>query len=78
MKLEGVETTEEGKFYMGKRVAYIYKGKAERDGTKFRVVWGKIVRSHGTSGIVRAKFRRNLPPAAIGASLRVMLYPSHI
>lgn len=32
---------------MGKRIAYVYKGSKEVGGTKIRVIWGKITRTHG-------------------------------
>jgi ribosomal protein L35AE/L33A len=59
---QGVEDTTATDFYLGKRLAYIYKVKAAKAGSKYRVIWGKVCRSHGTNGVVRAKFRTNLPP----------------
>ena len=32
---------------MGKRIAYVYRGKREIRGTKIRVIWGKVRRTHG-------------------------------
>lgn len=45
---------------MGKKVAYIYKAQKEVSGSKYRVVWGKVTRRHGSNGVVRAKFKTNL------------------
>merc|ERR1711908_22632 len=75
IKIQGVEDTEDVKFYLGKKIMYMYRTKTEKDGTRFRVMWGKVCRAHGTSGIVRAKFKNNLPPSALGAPVRIMLFP---
>jgi large subunit ribosomal protein L35Ae len=43
LKIEGVETKEEvNNFYLGKRVAYIYKAKTLKKGSLYRVNWGKV------------------------------------
>ena len=39
----------------------VFQAKTIKNGTKYRVVWGKVCRGHGTNGVVRAKFRTNLP-----------------
>merc|ERR1711918_120142 len=76
IKIQGVETAADVKFYEGKKIMYMYRTKTEKDGTRFRVMWGKVCCSHGTSGIVRAKFRKNLPPSSLGAPVRIMLSPA--
>src|SRR5205809_4045560 len=34
-------------FYLGKKVAYVYRAQKEKRGTKIRVIWGKVTRPHG-------------------------------
>ena len=60
IKIDGVNDKVTSDFYLGKRVAYIYKAHTQKAGTNFRVVWGKITRRHGSNGVVRAKFSTNL------------------
>merc|ERR1712048_238597 len=78
IKVEGVNCRRDVDWYLGKRVAYIYRAKSLKNGNRRRVIWGKLTTPHGGSGIVRAKFKHNLPPRAMGARVRVMLYPSRV
>jgi large subunit ribosomal protein L35Ae len=74
IKIKGCDSKVDAQFYLGKKVAFITKA---QDGS-FRVNWGKVSREHGANGVVRCRFRRNLPPQAIGGRVRVMLYPSRV
>ena len=78
LKIDGVNDKETSDFYLGKKIAFIYKAQTIKSGSKFRVVWGKVTRRHGSNGVVRAKFSKNLSPTTIGSSVRVMLYPSRV
>ncbi|QKX57428.1 uncharacterized protein TRUGW13939_04540 [Talaromyces rugulosus] len=78
VKIEGVDDVSAANFYLGKKVAFVYRAKREVQGSKIRVIWGKVTRPHGNSGVVRAQFRHNLPPQTFGATVRIMLYPSNI
>lgn len=78
IQIDGVRSPSDAQFYLGKRIAYVYRATKEVRGTKIRVIWGKVTRTHGNNGVVRANFKKNLPPKTFGASVRVMLYPSNI
>lgn len=75
LRLEGVNDNKSAQYYFGKRVAFVYKKHSGKKDDKFRTIWGRIARCHGNTGAVIARFAKNLPPRAIGSTLRVMLYP---
>merc|ERR1712066_95570 len=82
LKVEGCSGNEDAKWYIGKRCAYVYRAKNKTSvpnksqKSNFRVIWGKVTRTHGNAGSVRAKFTKNLPPQAMGRRVRIMMYPS--
>lgn len=83
VKVDGLKSRKDTSFYVGKRICYVYSGKAKKttkpieEGakplSKTRCIWGKVIASHGNSGALRAKFKTNLPPKAIGGKLRVVI-----
>ena len=76
LKIKDCNDKKGASFYFGKRVAYVFKAKTLKNNSRYRVIWGRIAKSHGNNGLVRARFAKNLPPKGIGATLRVMLYPN--
>merc|ERR1712030_299719 len=73
-QVEGCSKKLDARWYIGKRCAYVYKAKNKTPvpgsdvKTQMRCIWGKVTRTHGNAGSVRAKFARNLPPQAMGQS----------
>ena len=77
LKIQGLNDPKSTHHYLGKRVVFVYKADVKRKDSKFRTIWGRISRRHGSNGAVLARFKPNLPPRSIGSTLRVMLYPQH-
>ena len=77
LQIDGVKSKDEAKFYVGKKVASLVKANP-KTGVEEHINWGVITKEHGNSGVVRAKFDRNLPSTMLGKTVRVMLFPSNI
>ena len=73
VKIEGLNSRKEVSYYLGKRLVYVYKTKKG-----YKTIWGRICSPHGNNGAVKARFLHNLPPKAIGGTIRVMLYPQRV
>ena len=41
-------------FYLGKKVAFVYRAKREVRGSNIRVIWGKVTRAHGMFNNLRS------------------------
>merc|ERR1712215_560476 len=89
LRVHGAFTKNDAAFYVGKKCAFVYKPAPKRSKkapernfrklqAEYRVMWGKVTRTHGNSGMVRAKFNKNLPASAMAHRVRIMLYPSRI
>ncbi|KAH6780528.1 Ribosomal protein L35Ae family protein [Perilla frutescens var. hirtella] len=73
IQIEGVNMQEEVGWYLGKRMAYIYKAMVKKSGSHYRCIWGKVTHPHGNSGVVRAKFKSNLSPKSMGARIFLLM-----
>ena len=51
LKIDKVVAKEDTAYYLGKRVCFIYKAQKEIRGTKFRTIWGRITRPHGSGSV---------------------------
>eukprot|EP00993_Chasmostoma_nieuportense_P006508 NODE_7141_length_463_cov_7.255952_g6975_i0.p2 GENE.NODE_7141_length_463_cov_7.255952_g6975_i0~~NODE_7141_length_463_cov_7.255952_g6975_i0.p2 ORF type:complete len:140 (-),score=29.09 NODE_7141_length_463_cov_7.255952_g6975_i0:42-431(-) len=88
LDIKNVASGKEARFYVGKRCLYLFKATKVKKGpktrrcpklkTNIRRIWGRVVGTHGNSGVVKAKFKPNLPGQAISQKVRVYLYPSFI
>lgn len=78
-QVEGSRSRKTSLFYIGKRVAFVFKGKSKKSSptntkhkSRVRAIWGKVTRLHGNNGSVRARFTKNLPGDAIGKRVRIV------
>ena len=72
--IEGCTDVDSSKFYHGKKVVLVRKAEKVKNNSRYRAIWGKVIASHGKNGVVRAKFKRNLPAEAMGQTVRVLLH----
>merc|ERR1712037_296798 len=75
LNLEGVNDRSAARYYFGKRVVYVYKTTSGQKDKRFKTIWGRVSKCHGNNGSLIASFKKNLPPRAMGSTLRVMLFP---
>jgi hypothetical protein len=64
VKIEGVDDTKSANFYLGKKVAFVYRAKREVRGSNIRVIWGKVTRPHGTHRLDQSSIPASISRAA--------------
>ena len=65
IEIEGSNSREKAKKFIGKHVAWTTPGKNTRK------INGKIAAAHGNNGVVRAIFEKGLPGQAIGTEVEL-------
>mmetsp|Transcript_15342 Transcript_15342/g.39045 ORF Transcript_15342/g.39045 Transcript_15342/m.39045 type:complete len:108 (-) Transcript_15342:886-1209(-) len=72
IKISKIKHEKESKFFLGKKVFFIPK---KTNKNKNKVIWGKIKKLHGRSGVFIAQFKKNLPPDSISTNVKISYLP---
>mmetsp|Transcript_33883 Transcript_33883/g.85667 ORF Transcript_33883/g.85667 Transcript_33883/m.85667 type:complete len:106 (+) Transcript_33883:30-347(+) len=72
IKIPNIKKEKESSFFLGKKVIFIQKNINKN---KNKVIWGKIKKLHGRSGVFIAQFKKNLPPNSISANVKITYLP---
>ncbi|ABW98196.1 rpl35A (nucleomorph) [Hemiselmis andersenii] len=72
IKISKIKHEKESKFFLGKKVFFIPKNLNIK---KRKVIWGKIKKLHGRSGVFIAQFKKNLPPNSISMNVNISYLP---
>ena len=62
--IDGIDTSAKASKFIGKRV--LWKSPAKKE------IRGKITRTHGNNGVLRARFSKGLPGEALGKKIQIL------
>ncbi|MFC2143915.1 50S ribosomal protein L35ae [Candidatus Aenigmatarchaeota archaeon] len=66
LEIPGVDTKALASGFIGKRVKWTSPGKLKKE------IFGKIVNTHGSNGVVRARFSKGLPGEVVGKKIDIL------
>ncbi len=66
LEIPGVDSRAMASGFIGKRVKWISPGRLKKE------IFGKITNTHGSNGVVRARFSRGLPGDVIGKKVEIL------